>query len=173
MEKSNSTSQRLIDQAVWRQCPAPHGHYEVSSSGKVRNAVTLRELKIKPQNRGAPIVSLVHYTHEDWGRKPHESSRSVPRLVAQVFSDLFPNTHNLPCIGYIDDNEMNCALINLRWQDYPKFSNTGVPIKYSAKEKMILAGQQAYWSAMSPEERAEELKQGMPMKGVVIDGVAY
>lgn len=89
---------------VWKQI-ALTPYYEVSNDGKVRNAITKKELKGSPDKDGYLHVCL------RLGLKKYRLP-SIHRLVASTF---IPNDNNYPVINHKDENKTNNNVENLEW----------------------------------------------------------
>ena len=83
-------------------------HYEISNTGKLRNAKTGTILKTRKIGHGylATCVSL--------GDKTHYKMIRIHRAVAETF---IPNPNNLPQVNHIDGNKLNNMVDNLEWCD--------------------------------------------------------
>lgn len=83
--------------------------YEVSSYGKVRNAVT-----------GKVLAQRLHeYLFVNLYKKGKIHTKTVHRLVAKAF---IPNPNNLPCVNHRDENN---NVSNLEWCTYKQNCNYG------------------------------------------------
>lgn len=80
------------------------GDYEVHTDARVRNAVTMRQLTPRVNNRG-----YLAYQMRINGRN---CQRLAHRLVALAH---IPNPANKPCVDHIDRNLANNNHDNLRW----------------------------------------------------------
>lgn len=89
----------------WRDVVGYEGYYQVSSEGRVRNAIYGNILNPWKKNNGYLDVVLVGY-----GRK----HKMVHRLVAEAF---IPNPNNEPQINHKDENKTNNRVENLEWCD--------------------------------------------------------
>jgi hypothetical protein len=80
--------------------------YEVSSSGRVRNACTKHTLKPAPNSKGYLCVLLYR------GSKRDRRSFLVHRLVAQAF---LSNAPNLPQVNHLNGQKGDNGVVNLEW----------------------------------------------------------
>ena len=80
--------------------------YEVSSSGRVRNANTAHVLKHAPNSKGYLCVLLYR------GSKRNRRSFLVHRLVAQAF---LPNPANLPQVNHLNGQKRDNRVLNIEW----------------------------------------------------------
>lgn len=88
----------------WRDIPTFNGVYQVSNTGKIRNAVKGRELKGWVNDNGYQKVILKKGDgREEW---------RVHRLVALVF---IPQIEGKPYVNHIDGNKLNNNVDNLEW----------------------------------------------------------
>lgn len=94
--------------------------YEVSNTGRVRNAVTKRILNGFMKGAKYPYHRIAfHY------QKPAKVY-SVYRLVATAF---VPNPDNKPEVDHIDGNSLNDDYTNLRWVTHAENMNNDVTIE--------------------------------------------
>lgn len=89
------------DHERWQPVTGFEGLYDVSSSGRVRNARNLRVLKPKSAGAGYSQVCLGAGNY-----------RYVHRLVADAFH---PNPDGLPQVNHLDGDKRNNAAENLEW----------------------------------------------------------
>lgn len=86
--------------------------YEISSYGKVRNAVT-----------GKVLAQRLHeYFLVNLYKNGKLSTKLVHRLVAGAF---IPNPSHLPCVNHKDENKKNNNVSNLEWCTYKQNCNYG------------------------------------------------
>lgn len=93
--------------------------YSISNRGRIRNDITGRILKLKPNRRGY-LRTTISVNHTLKTVFPH-------RLVALYF---VPNPNNYPIVNHIDNNSENNNYWNLEWCTY-KY-NTQHAIKIGA-----------------------------------------
>jgi hypothetical protein len=89
---------------IWQTIPHATGH-QVSTSGRVRNAATLRLLKPQAHATGYQVVNL--------GRSCR--SQYVHRLVALTFLGPPPADGRAYEVDHLDFNRHHNALTNVRW----------------------------------------------------------
>jgi hypothetical protein len=89
---------------VWRDVPGYVGLYQVSNTGRVRNARSGRVLKLNKQGRG--------YAQTMLSKGGQRSYPLVHRLVAMVF---IPNPENKPQINHINGDKGDNRVENLEW----------------------------------------------------------
>lgn len=105
---------------LWRKVNG-FPRYEVSNSGKVRNAET--GLVLKPVVcKGYCIVSLSDDTHKQKNLKVH-------RLVAEAF---LPNPNGKATVNHIDENKQNNEVVNLEWATSAEQNAHGTRLKRAA-----------------------------------------
>lgn len=94
---------------IWKDIAGYEGLYQVSNLGNVRslryrNRYEVRELYLKPHNRGYLQVEL----HKDGKRK----MVTVHRLVAMAFVEGYEESKQ---VNHIDENKKNNISTNLEW----------------------------------------------------------
>ena len=92
---------------MWKPITGFEGLYDVSETGCIRNARTLKVLKPNKIGKGYLIVHL----KKDGKRY----ARYVHRLTAEAY---VPNPHNHPVVNHDDGNKENCHYTNLIWSTY-------------------------------------------------------
>lgn len=106
-----------LDNLEWKQyCvdePAKviegyNNKYIVTSSGKVFNNFTGKELKPKIVLGGYKAIALRVYENN----KSRQTGYKIHRLVAEAF---IPNPKKLPVVNHIDGNKLNNDVSNLEW----------------------------------------------------------
>lgn len=86
-------------------------NYEITSTGKVFNLKTGKELKGYVLNSGYQMVTLFI--------NKQKKNYQVHRLMAMAFLD---NPKKLPVVNHIDGNKSNNNLSNLEWVSYSQNS---------------------------------------------------
>jgi hypothetical protein len=89
---------------IWKDVPGYAGQYQVSNTGKVRNAKRGRELK--PHTQGSGYKQTMLSVN---GKRSHPL---VHRLVAAAF---IPNPENKPQINHKNGNKSDNRADNLEW----------------------------------------------------------
>lgn len=92
------------DAIEWKPVKGYKGLYEVSNTGKVRNAKTLHNLSIFKNKQGYCRVNL-------W-KNNAQKKYALHRVVAEAF---IPNIYNKPQVNHIDENKSNNNANNLEW----------------------------------------------------------
>ena len=111
---------------VWKSIEGCVG-YEVSSHGRVRNAIRRNELKTQLNHNGYVIVSMMI------NRK--SKTYCVHRIVAKPFVD---NPDNKPCVDQINRIRTDNSVTNLRWATVAKnCQNRSLCINNKLKEQYI------------------------------------
>lgn len=90
----------------WRDIPDLDGRFQVSDTGKVRNAKTGAERKPYINEHGYCIVGF--YNKE----KGFTTQYRVHRLVADAF---IPNPEGKRTVNHLDGNKQNNSVENLEW----------------------------------------------------------
>ena len=89
---------------IWRDIEGFEGKYQVSSWGRVRNAITKCIIKPYSNEKGYLKIGLT---------KDGKCVKfRVNRLVANAF---IPNPYNLPQVNHKDGNKANNSFTNLEW----------------------------------------------------------
>lgn len=89
---------------IWKDIEGFEGRYQISTWGRVRNAITMCIIKPYSNKKGYLKVGLM---------KGDKSIKfRVNRLVAQAF---IPNPYNLPQVNHKDGNKVNNSFTNLEW----------------------------------------------------------
>ena len=89
---------------IWKPIDGTNGQYEVSNTGKVRNAKKKNELKFQRDNKGYLRLRVT----VNRVRKSYK----IHREVAKAF---IPNPENKPQVNHIDGDKSNNAVSNLEW----------------------------------------------------------
>lgn len=89
---------------IWKDIEGFEGRYQVSSWGRIRNAITKCIIKPYKNEKGYLKIGLAQ------GRKSIKFR--VNRLVALAF---IPNPYNLPQVNHKDGNKANNTFTNLEW----------------------------------------------------------
>ena len=89
---------------IWKDIEGFKGRYQVSSWGRVRNAITKCIIKPYKNEKGYLKVGLT--------QNGKCLKFRVNRLVAQAF---IPNPYNLPQVNHKDGNKANNSFTNLEW----------------------------------------------------------
>lgn len=126
---------------MWKPITGFEGLYDVSETGYIRNARTLKVLKPNKIGKGYLIV------HLQKGGKRY--ARYVHRLTAEAY---VPNPHNHPVVNHDDGNKENCHYTNLIWSTYSENNqhayDTGLKPRGEGQYKAILT-----------EENVREIKR--------------
>lgn len=126
---------------MWKPITGFEGLYDVSETGCIRNARTLKVLKPNKIGKGYLIVHL----KKDGKRY----ARYVHRLTAEAY---VPNPHNHPVVNHDDGNKENCHYTNLIWSTYSENNqhayDTGLKPRGEGQYKAILT-----------EENVREIKR--------------
>lgn len=126
---------------MWKPITGFEGLYDVSETGCIRNARTLKILKPNKIGKGYLIVHL----KKDGKRY----ARYVHRLTAEAY---VPNPHNHPVVNHDDGNKENCHYTNLIWSTYSENNqhayDTGLKLRGEGQYKAILT-----------EENVREIKR--------------
>lgn len=126
---------------MWKPITGFEGLYDVSETGCIRNARTLKILKPNKIGKGYLIVHL----KKDGKRY----ARYVHRLTAEAY---VPNPHNHPVVNHDDGNKENCHYTNLIWSTYSENNqhayDTGLKPRGEGQYKAILT-----------EENVREIKR--------------
>lgn len=89
---------------TWKDIEGFEGKYQVSSWGRVRNAITLCIIRPYSNTKGYLKIGLT---------KNNKCVKfRVNRLVAKAF---IPNPYNLPQVNHKDGNKANNSFTNLEW----------------------------------------------------------
>lgn len=91
---------------IWRDIEGFEGRYQVSSWGRIRNAITKCIIKPYKNAKGYLKIGLAQDNKCVKFR--------VNRLVALAF---IPNPYNLPQVNHKDGNKANNSFTNLEWVD--------------------------------------------------------
>lgn len=113
----------------WKDIIGYEGCYHVSTTGKVRNAKTKKQLSSAKIKSGYYTVSL-------WKNNIGKTF-TVHRLVATAF---LQNPYNKKCVDHIDGNKNNNNVNNLRWATTKENCNNPVSVeryKKSATGRII------------------------------------
>ena len=116
---------------VWKDIQGYEGLYQVSNLGRVRslhyrNTNEVRELFLKPHNRGYLQVEL----HKYGNRKMF----TVHRLVALAFVDGFAENRE---VNHIDENKHNNRADNLEWVTTSENVRHSIVHRESRKQEYI------------------------------------
>ena len=126
---------------MWKPITGFEGLYDVSETGCIRNARTLKILKPNKIGKGYLIVHL----KKDGKRY----ARYVHRLTAEAY---VPNPQNHPVVNHDDGNKENCHYTNLIWSTYSENNqhayDTGLKPRGEGQYKAILT-----------EENVREIKR--------------
>ena len=126
---------------MWKPITGFEGLYDVSETGCIRNARTLKVLKPNKIGKGYLIVHL----KKDGKRY----ARYIHRLTAEAY---VPNPHNHPVVNHDDGNKENCHYTNLIWSTYSENNqhayDTGLKPRGEGQYKAILT-----------EENVREIKR--------------
>ena len=126
---------------MWKPITGFEGLYDVSETGYIRNARTLKVLKPNKIGKGYLIVHLKK------GGKRY--ARYVHRLTAEAY---VPNPHNHPVVNHDDGNKENCHYTNLIWSTYSENNQHA----YDTGLKPLGEGQ---YQAILTEENVREIKR--------------
>ena len=91
---------------IWKDIDGFDGKYQVSSWGRIRNAIT--KCIIKPYSNTKGYLKVGLYKGDDNKRIKFR----VNRLVASAF---IPNPYSLPQVNHKDGNKANNSFTNLEW----------------------------------------------------------
>lgn len=122
----------------WRCIKGYGDKYEVSTTGKVRNIISGRELALHldgGKDKGS-------YLHIALWYKNKPTYKTIHRLVAETF---IPNPEQKPYVNHIDGNKLNNCVENLEW--------------VTAKENMAHARAHNLIPPVSEAHRARALAQ--------------
>jgi hypothetical protein len=101
----------MAEEELWTRCPG-FPLYEVSTSGKIFNLETNREMSVRPNNHGHPKISLM----ELGGTR---RTVSVAKLIAEAFCPR--PTEDCNQLIRLDGDFGNLTAANLAWRP-PKFA---------------------------------------------------
>ena len=90
----------------WRDIEGYEGRYQISSWGRVRNAVTKNILMPYRNKKGYLKIGLCAK------RSKYPEKYRINRLVAKAF---IPNPYELPQVNHKDGNKENNSVTNLEW----------------------------------------------------------
>lgn len=125
---------------VWKNIEGYEG-YQVSNTGKVRNAKSGKILKPEIINKGYYRIGLC--------KNGKKSKFFLHRLVALAF---VPNPNNLPIVNHKDRNPLNCCSDNLEWCD-SSYNNS-----YDSAYERRVATRRANGTYAITEETREKLR---------------
>lgn len=143
---------------IWKDIPGFEGLYEISKTAIVRNKITGKQLKIKPDIHGRARTFLFK------DRKRYDYQ--VGRLVAITF---IPNPENKPKIRHIDGNKLNNNVENITWATCKEISDatwsrcTDKEIVFEGKTFNTEAAAARYYS-ISPKTFANRKHRGWTME---------
>ena len=116
---STTASDVHVPLELWRRHPGRYAGYDVSTFGNVRNATTLRPLKLYPFDRKGYVRVLVCLPGRPKrrGRPRSRGSRrvAVARLVLETW--VGPQPDSKPFALHDDGDSTHCRLANLYWGD--------------------------------------------------------
>lgn len=121
----------------WRPIEGTDGQYEVSNTGKVRNAKRKNELKLQQDNKGYCRVRLTV--------NRIKKSYRVHREVAKAF---ISNPENKPQVNHIDGNKENNAASNLEW--VTNIENASHALQNGLWENVLAASEKVNESRKTP-----------------------
>jgi hypothetical protein len=110
-QEDRTYPEKAVEPELWTPITG-YSRYQVSNFGRVKSFVHRQPVILKPvkspHGRGVPQVCL--YTDDGI-----QERIGVNRLVATAF---IPNPENLPMVVFIDGDNTNSHVSNLKWSDH-------------------------------------------------------
>ena len=136
---------------IWMPIHELEGMYEVSDTGLVRNASTLKQLTCGLCPQGYPIAKMgaAHLGKRYVYRRVH-------RLVAHAF---IPNLNSLPVVNHKDGVKTNNLVRNLEWASHQENSHHAFSTGLTPKKEKVL-------SDLQLEEAQDAYHMGVPIRDI-------
>lgn len=150
----------------WKQVIGYEGLYEVSNTGKVKNAQTGREIAIGYVN-GYKRVNL-------WKNNKYKTKR-IHRLVAEAF---IPNPENKRTVNHKDGDKLNNNVNNLEWATHSEnnkhaynsgFKTTNMPVIIDGVYRFVSQGDAAKFLGVSQSFVCDCIHKGRSINGHTIE----